>query len=1387
MSASLTKVPSPYVFLQNIPFDTGDDNIKNYVEVICGLDVTSLHRQRNCPSVAVVQFETNITDQDIIAWEKRLEEKRLCENRVTIQALGQPNGVIVYNVPHDVTDELLELYFENKRSGGLDGCVIDVVNKAKGIYVVKINIQSAIKSILSNGGHNIKGVKVTVEPWFETLNRQLLRTENVKQVISTPPCRETDPVSDRVTRKPVISTPPCRETDIPVRVHPFMFGSRESRNVDRVLPMKHSQSYEGNQIFTDTDIGQERHINTFKPTSSDPESRRGNENLGRVKASSRGRQFSQEQQRERRDLWGQKKYCRSEISLPPHKIKLLIINRFGYKMNSETVNCSMTEKAGKVTLCATSDEELKSVEIKLYECLSRVSCKEKIIQAELAQFLNTVECEVEMNNKLRSAKIPAAFEIQTDINVNKIVMHAFIANQLEIGLDFIDDCVKVKELALPKGIKKNVLQMTVTELTPVNDTTKVYLTSSNIFVCSFCEKQAEHLAKTLLKEIKNIEPKKVGRVELSRAKARCFKKCYLQNIEAAFSIRWTEEGHGTDYKLVVHIEGEDDDLKFVKSMINKIGSEIFNFKRVCTDDADNWLLMAGLNGRSGHDFLKSCEERFNCWLDVSKDGDVIPPTKGRSRLSVDSEVVLSSHQSSSSDSGCIDDHSENLQEIEQLSAACARPGIGIKNMTRLQPPNMSEEVALQAALQLSLEASGELLPGDGLYGSNALEDLTQFDIGPRNLQQSFQTSATVRPYSVNLSGVKVVIKKGEIVKENADVLVNILSPGMQLAESIVSKAFLNACGQSLLLEFSSATKTSVITTSGCGLACKTILHVGLKKGNGGENCVSEVMQLILDSSEHLQYQSLAMPPLGVGRLYNYPMQSIASQMFQVMSDHFQQGTTLKNVIVMAYDKSTFDELIVALVQIQSSAPSSRRHISSPTISTPQPSKPILKSRQPTVTNDQKERTRARSHESERRRRQYSIKPTKPKRIPDYSKTDRITITVFAESKDECIKAIQQISKTMRAELLFEEKFDTVEHISKETKDSIVKIISKYSIRSIKGNKHYILKGKRQHVSEALKEVLKLLINDPEKSKKRPLRKDMKRGTVEFAESMAHEEVNIPIYWKLYKGNTPFSEILSIFSATGKDYNKIAIDAHDPTYSRIVKMVNKTFDSTKIGHGQDAKGLERLSYSKLWITNIQRIENPQLFRKYVHKRQEIFLNLLNEKRGCWPTVGQLPRSSGEITTRSYLSQTMEKEPYSEINEVYLFHGTKPDTIQTICITGLDPRLGSGKAMFGSGIYGAEKSSKADQYTDDISTRTGGAGNEKKMFLMRVILGKSYLCTDPNPHKYKRPPCTQCYKDDCKIHDSNFHSVVGDNNKLFREFVVYEGVQCYPEYLITYERR
>jgi hypothetical protein len=46
-------------------------------------------------------------------------------------------------------------------------------------------------------------------------------------------------------------------------------------------------------------------------------------------------------------------------------------------------------------------------------------------------------------------------------------------------------------------------------------------------------------------------------------------------------------------------------------------------------------------------------------------------------------------------------------------------------------------------------------------------------------------------------------------------------------------------------------------------------------------------------------------------------------------------------------------------------------------------------------------------------------------------------------------------------------------------------------------------------------------------------------------------------------------------------------------------------------------------------------------------------------------------------------------------VLLFHGTKPDVVDGVVNQGLDSRLG-GKGLFGSGIYLAESSTKADQY-------------------------------------------------------------------------------------------
>jgi len=60
---------------------------------------------------------------------------------------------------------------------------------------------------------------------------------------------------------------------------------------------------------------------------------------------------------------------------------------------------------------------------------------------------------------------------------------------------------------------------------------------------------------------------------------------------------------------------------------------------------------------------------------------------------------------------------------------------------------------------------------------------------------------------------------------------------------------------------------------------------------------------------------------------------------------------------------------------------------------------------------------------------------------------------------------------------------------------------------------------------------------------------------------------------------------------------------------------------------------------------------------------------------------------------------------DINECYLFHGTKSDFIDIIEQKGFDFRIGGDNAMFGKGVYFAESPTKADQYvgmSDVLST-------------------------------------------------------------------------------------
>jgi hypothetical protein len=179
-----------------------------------------------------------------------------------------------------------------------------------------------------------------------------------------------------------------------------------------------------------------------------------------------------------------------------------------------------------------------------------------------------------------------------------------------------------------------------------------------------------------------------------------------------------------------------------------------------------------------------------------------------------------------------------------------------------------------------------------------------------------------------------------------------------------------------------------------------------------------------------------------------------------------------------------------------------------------------------------------------------------------------------------------------------------------------------------------------------------------------------------------------------------------------------------------------------------------------MTQVWRIENPALWRLYSAQRMFV---LQNCRHGALRP----------LRVACYEASWMKEHALrSDCNELYLFHGTKPDVVPLITKQGFETRLppDAGR-MLGDGVYFAENASKSDQY---------GVPNGKTfyLFVARVCLGAAYA-TDSPQWGLKRPP-------EANAAGPLFDSVLYDCGGKHREFVVYDRTACYPEFLLEYER-
>jgi hypothetical protein len=190
--------------------------------------------------------------------------------------------------------------------------------------------------------------------------------------------------------------------------------------------------------------------------------------------------------------------------------------------------------------------------------------------------------------------------------------------------------------------------------------------------------------------------------------------------------------------------------------------------------------------------------------------------------------------------------------------------------------------------------------------------------------------------------------------------------------------------------------------------------------------------------------------------------------------------------------------------------------------------------------------------------------------------------------------------------------------------------------------------------------------------------------------------------------------------------------------------------------------------RLLVTRGYRCQNVQNWVEYSRRRWQIKEEL--------HARSDLPRSIDNLKTAGVFPNEDRYHLDSNAHEEFLFHGTNDEAAASITKGDFLVNLAGSNAgtLYGKGVYLAESVSKSDEYTKE-----NGQG-ERCILVCRATLGAvSY--TD------EVAPDVDALVESCT--KGPYHCVLGDREKCrgtYREIIVYDDDQVYPEYVIWYRR-
>nr|XP_054492032.1 protein mono-ADP-ribosyltransferase PARP14-like [Agelaius phoeniceus] len=607
---------------------------------------------------------------------------------------------------------------------------------------------------------------------------------------------------------------------------------------------------------------------------------------------------------------------------------------------------------------------------------------------------------------------------------------------------------------------------------------------------------------------------------------------------------------------------------------------------------------------------------------------------------------------------------------------------------------------------------------------------------PNDTSQSTAFSAVPSTSAHNvpemtIGSVVFLVAEGDITKEEGDAIVNITNQTFSLKTG-VSGAILNGAGKAVEDEcrvLAQQTDKNYIITQAGNLPCKNIMHFVYRSD------IRSLVSQVLQECDLRQYTSVIFPAIGTGEACRNPAE-VAGNMIDAVTDFAKKNpaTSVKTIKVVIFQPHLMSVFQASMQKREQSTATQIKLFFSKMYNT---GKSLLSSEKHS--------------------------PKGKTKVVFEKKIDPAVVQICGENKKEVEEAEKWLRSAISSEQSHAEIVDeTISHFDEEEIEELDDLGKKLKICLILKNTSIEIIGVAKDVCQASSAVHKMIrkIKAAKEAQAKLL-----QSSVEWKYSEKDSYVpfnsltNVELEYA-YKTKQKIVEVIIGERIYTVDIErKTAVDAQGGQIS--IKRIDKSEDqkSTVLPPTWDPMENEQLKI----------VELKPGSREYTDV-QERFLQTCPLFR-----IEKIERVQNQYLWKNYQIKKCEidKKNGNRNNERLLFHGTSQESLTLINKKGFNRSYaGMHAANFGNGTYFAVNASYS---ANDIYSKPDGNG-KKYMYLARVLVGEYSL-----GKKGSITPAKKNVSNSVDLYDSST-----DNVNQPSMFIIFNDIQAYPEYLITFSK-